>query len=66
MTPTRRRIETVIGQLVERYHAIRAGARAAWHLGSGGERKRLIHPPAVYLCQHNGLASLRFAGLLSS
>ena len=28
----RRRIETVIGQLVERYHAKRVWARDAWHL----------------------------------
>ena len=34
LTQTRRRIETVIGQLVERYHAKRVWARDAWHLWS--------------------------------
>jgi hypothetical protein len=32
----RRRIETVIGQLVERYHAKRVLARDAWHRGPAG------------------------------
>jgi hypothetical protein len=32
VTPTSRRIETVIGQLVERYHAKPIWARDAWHL----------------------------------
>jgi hypothetical protein len=34
LTQARRRIETVIGQLVERYHAKRVWARDAWHLWS--------------------------------
>src|SRR5512132_1225855 len=39
----RRRIETVIGQLVERYHAKRVWARDAWHLWSRWQRKLLSH-----------------------
>jgi hypothetical protein len=66
VTPTRRRIETVIGQLVERYHAKRVWARDAWHLWSRWQRKLLSHTLAVYLCQQHGLATLRFADLLSS
>jgi hypothetical protein len=62
----RRRIETVIGQLVERYHAKRVWARDAWHLWSRWQRKLLSHTLAVYLCQQSGLGSLRFAGLLTS
>jgi hypothetical protein len=66
LTPTRRRIETVIGQLVERYHAKRVWARDAWHLWSRWQRKLLSHTLAVYLCQQIGLGSLRFADLLNS
>jgi hypothetical protein len=62
----RRRIETVIGQLVERYHAKRVWARDAWHLWSRWQRKLLSHTLAVYLCQQTGLGSLRFANLLTS
>jgi hypothetical protein len=33
-----RRVETVLGQLVERYHAKRVWARDAWHLWSRWQR----------------------------
>ena len=66
LTQARRRIETVIGQLVERYHAKRVWARDAWHLWSRWQRKLLSHTLAVYLCQQTGLGSLRFADLLTS
>jgi hypothetical protein len=59
----RRRIETVIGQLVERDHAKRVWARDAWHLWSRWQRKLLSHTVVVYLCQQHGLGSLRFADL---
>ena len=65
LTQARRRIETVIGQLVERYHAKRVWARDAWHLWSRWQRKLLSHTLAVYLCQQTGLGSLRFADLLT-
>jgi hypothetical protein len=66
LVQARRRIETVIGQLVERYHAKRVWARDAWHLWSRWQRKLLSHSLAVYLCQQHGLGSLRFADLLTS
>jgi hypothetical protein len=66
LTQARRRIETVIGQLVERYHAKRVWARDAWHLWSRWQRKLLSHTLAVYLCQQTGLGSLRFADLLTT
>ena len=66
LTQARRRIETVIGQLVERYHAKRVWARDAWHLWSRWQRKLLSHTLAVYLCQQTGLGSLRFADLITS
>ncbi|HYQ82805.1 MAG TPA: transposase [Rubrobacter sp.] len=66
LTSIRRRIETVISQLVERYHAKRVRARDLWHLGSRWWRKILSHTLAVYLCQEAGLSSaLRFSELLS-
>jgi hypothetical protein len=61
LTQARRRIETVIGQLVEGYHAKRVWARDAWHLWSRWQRKLLSHTIAVYLRQQTGLGSLRFA-----
>ena len=66
LVQARRRIETVIGQLVERYHAKRVWARDAWHLWSCWQRKLLSHTLAVYLCQQTGLGSLRFADLLTT
>jgi hypothetical protein len=59
-------VETVIGQLVGRYHLRRVWARDAWHLWSRWQRKLLSHTMAVYLCQQQGLGSLRFAKLLTS
>ncbi len=61
----RRRIETVISQLVERYGAKKVWARDRWHLTSRFLRKVLSHTMAVYFCQQVGLSPLRFAELLS-
>lgn len=61
----RYRIETVIGQLVERFHAKKVWARDAWHFWSRWFRRVLSHTFAVFLCQQNGLPSLRFAELLT-
>ncbi len=66
LVQARRRVETVIGQLVERYHAKRVSARDAWHLWSRWQRKLLSHTLAVYLCQQQGLGSLRFADLITN
>ena len=66
LVQARRRIETVIGQLVKRYHANRVGARDTWHRWSYWQRKLLSHTLAVYLCQQSGLGSLRFADLLTT
>jgi hypothetical protein len=61
----RYRIETVIGQLVERFQAKKVWARDAWHFWSRWFRKVLSHTFAVFLCQQNGLSSLRFAELVT-
>lgn len=60
----RYRIETVIGQLVERFHAKKVWARDAWHLISRWIRKVLSHTMAFFLCQMVGLSDLKFADLL--
>ena len=62
----RRRVETVIGQLVGRYHLKQVWARDAWHLWSRWLRKLLSHTTAVLLCQQVGLPPLRFAQLVTA
>ena len=62
---TRQRIETVLGQLAERYHAKRVWARDRWHLTSRWLRKILSHTTAIFLCQQAGLDPLSFAELLT-
>ncbi|MDQ3802942.1 MAG: IS982 family transposase [Acidobacteriota bacterium] len=63
---TRRRIETVIGQLTERFHAKRVWARDEWHFCSRWLRKVLGHTVFVSLCQRGDLRPLRMAELLKS
>jgi hypothetical protein len=60
----RRRIETVLAQLAERYHAKRVRARDRWHLTARWLRKVLSHTMAVLLCQQHELPPLSFAALL--
>jgi len=63
LTATRYRIETVIGQLVERFRAKKVWARDLWHLTSRWMRKLLAHTLAVFFCQQLGLPSNHFAAL---
>ena len=65
LTAIRRRVETVISQLVERYGAKRVRARDLWHLSSRFYRKVLSHTLCVHLCQRSGLPPLRFSELLT-
>ena len=66
MTHMRYRIETVIGQLVERFHAKKVWARDAWHLTSRWMRKLLSHSIAVLFCTQAGLSHLSLAKLIVS
>ncbi len=66
LTDLRRRIETVIGQLTERYRAKKVWARDAWHLLARWLRKVLSHTIAVLLCQRAGLAPLAFEELVTA
>lgn len=65
LTDKRRRIETCIGQLTERYHAKKVWARDPWHLLSRWLRKVLSHTLALLLCQWQQLSPLAFAELVS-
>jgi hypothetical protein len=67
LTQKRRRIETVAGQLVERYRAKKVWARDRWHLTSRWLRKVLSHTMGFYLCQSGEDCSspLRFSELLA-
>jgi Transposase DDE domain len=65
LVQTRRRIETVLSQLTERYHAKRTRARDEWHLMARWLRKLASHTLAVLLCRRTGLAPLAFAQLLT-
>lgn len=63
----RYRIETVFGQLVERFHAKRIWARDLWHLTSRWMRKFLSHTLAVFFCAQAQQASyLSFAKLVQN
>ena len=61
----RRKIETVIGQLAERFHLERVRARDTWHLTARVGRKLLSHTVAVWFAKHSGLEPLEFDKLLN-
>jgi Transposase DDE domain len=66
LTHARYRIETVFGQLVERFCVKRVWARDLWHLTSRWMRKFLSHTLAVFFCAQNKHASyLSFATLIN-
>jgi Transposase DDE domain len=60
----RRRIETVLSQLAERYHAKQVRARDEWHLIARWLRKLASHTMAVLFCQRAGFAALAFSHIL--
>ena len=64
LTHMRYRIETVIGQLVERFHIKKVWARDAWHLTSRWMRKLLSHSIAVLFCCQAQLPPLHLADLV--
>lgn len=67
LTHARYRIETVFGQLVERFRIKRVWARDLWHLTSRWMRKFLSHTLAVFFCaQNNMLSCLSFAKLVQN
>lgn len=61
----RYRIDTVFGQLVDRYQAKRVWARDIWHLSNRLLRKTLSHTLAFFLNQDRGHPPLQIAKLVS-
>lgn len=66
LVQTRRRIEPVLSQWTERYHAKRIWARDAWRLTARWLRKLVSHTMALLLCERRGLSSLAFTKLLTA
>jgi hypothetical protein len=64
LSRVRYRIDTVFGQLVDRYHIKRVWPRDTWHLLSRLLRKVLSHTLAFFLNQAQGNPPLRLAELL--
>jgi hypothetical protein len=60
----RRRVETVIGQLVERFHIERVRVRDMWHLFNRFIRKLLAHTVGVFLNRCIGNDPLQFESLV--
>jgi hypothetical protein len=61
----RRRIETVIGQLVERFNIEKIRARDTWHLLGRVYRKLLSHTVAIFFNRQLNREPLQFDGLIT-
>jgi Transposase DDE domain len=61
----RKIVETVIGQLSERYHIEKVRARDLWHLTSRIARKLLAHSIATYMNYRLRRPLLQFDGLIN-
>jgi hypothetical protein len=66
LNSTRRLIETVIGQLSERFKIEKVRARDLWHQTSRLARKLLSHTVCVFLNVVHGREPLQFDGLVSA
>ena len=64
MQSTRRLVETVIGQLSERFHIEKVRARDMWHQISRFWRKILAHTVCVKISLNLGLGALQFERLM--
>ena len=62
----RRRIETVIGQLSERFHLERVRARDRWHLTQRVSRKLLSHTVGMAFLRAAAIPTLQLACLLAA
>jgi hypothetical protein len=61
---TRRLVETVIGQLTERFHIEKVRARKLWYLTNRIARKVLAHTICVFINKQNGNPPLQFELLI--
>lgn len=62
---TRRLVETVIGQLSERFHIQKVRARDTWHFTNRVARKILSHTLAVFINKMGGNKPLQFENLVA-
>ena len=62
----RRLIETVQGQLADRFGMKKTTARDPWHLQNRVHRKGLSHTVAYWLCTQMGESPLQFERLLAA
>ncbi|CDH44240.1 IS982 family transposase [Candidatus Contendibacter odensensis] len=62
---TRRRVETVISQLTERFHFEKIRARDRWHLTSRIARKVLAHTLGIFVNRLLGRSDLQFERLIA-
>lgn len=65
LVSTRRLVETVIGQLSERFHIEKVRARDLWHQASRFWRKLLAHTACIKLNVDLGHKPLQFEGLIA-
>jgi len=66
MASIRRRVETVIGQLTERFNIEKVRARDLWHLTARTTRKLLSHTVAVFINRLHNRELLHFDGLVTA
>lgn len=66
LNDTRRRIETVIGQLTERFSISKVWARDTWHLTNRMARKVLGHTLGIFLLTNMGIDSMELDCILST
>lgn len=62
---TRRLVETVIGQLTERFNIEKVRARKIWYLTNRIARKVLAHTVAIYINKKKGNPPLQFELLMT-
>ncbi len=65
LVSTRRLVETVIGQLTERFHSQKIRARDLWHFTNRIARKTLAHTVACFLNRKRGEKITQFDGLVA-
>lgn len=65
-TTVRRRVETVIGQLCDRFNIEKVRAKDTWHLISRTTRKLLSHTVAAFINVIHGREPLQFDGLVAA
>jgi hypothetical protein len=65
LSRVRYRIDTVFGQLTERFAVKRVWAQHSWHLANRLLRKRLAHTLAVLFNTRTGVPHLQLARLVA-